>query len=174
MYEVFRNTNIIYTRPHLNFLFAIHQSGVCLPSLKKRLRPSLSCRFLEYAGNERNLIGLFRRLGTKEHWLFKENQRPGLVYTASSVLLLYSTRNEDTIIFIQKKNKYCTSCIKRLCFIDFRDFIIRTIAACVYILRSSSTAVWVCSTSWKIKDLRKWGSLSVKNVPSQIQGQILL
>ena len=24
---------------------------------KKRLRPSLSCRFLEYAGNDRNLIG---------------------------------------------------------------------------------------------------------------------
>ena len=29
----------------------IHQSGVCLQSLKKRLRPILSCRFLEYAKN---------------------------------------------------------------------------------------------------------------------------
>ena len=35
----------------------MHQSGVCLPSLKKRLRPSLSCQFLEYAENKRNLIG---------------------------------------------------------------------------------------------------------------------
>ena len=42
---------------HNNYYIIIHQSGVCLPSLKKRLRPSLSCRFLEYAGNERNLIG---------------------------------------------------------------------------------------------------------------------
>ena len=29
--------------------------------------PSLSSRFLEYAGNLRNLIGWFRRLETKEH-----------------------------------------------------------------------------------------------------------
>ena len=35
----------------------IHQSGVCLPSLKKHLRPILSCRFLEYAANERTLTG---------------------------------------------------------------------------------------------------------------------
>ena len=35
--------------------------------LKKRLGLSLSCRFLEYVGNERNLIGEFRRLETKEH-----------------------------------------------------------------------------------------------------------
>ena len=27
------------------------QSGVCLPFLKKRMGPSLSCRVLEYAGN---------------------------------------------------------------------------------------------------------------------------
>ena len=32
--------------------------------------PILSCKFLGYAGNERNLIGWFRRFGTKEHWLF--------------------------------------------------------------------------------------------------------
>ena len=30
--------------------------------------PSLSSRFLEYAGNLRNLIGWFRRSVTKEHW----------------------------------------------------------------------------------------------------------
>ena len=38
------------------FHHKIHQYGVCLPSLKKYLRPSVSCRFLEYAGNERILI----------------------------------------------------------------------------------------------------------------------
>ena len=55
----------MYKKKTLN---GIHQSRVCLPSLKKRLRPSVTCRFLEYAGNERNLIGEpFRRLRTKEH-----------------------------------------------------------------------------------------------------------
>ena len=44
-----------------------HQSKVCLPSLKERLGPSLSCRFLGYLGNQRSLIGSFRRLETKEH-----------------------------------------------------------------------------------------------------------
>ena len=38
----------------------IHQSRVCLPSLKKRMGSSLSCRFLEHARNWRNLIGWFR------------------------------------------------------------------------------------------------------------------
>ena len=47
----------------------IHLYGVCLPSLKKRLGPSLSCRFLEYGENWKNLIGWFRRLETKEQWL---------------------------------------------------------------------------------------------------------
>ena len=37
---------------------------VGLKSLRKHLGPSLSCRFLGYAGNERNLIGWFRRLET--------------------------------------------------------------------------------------------------------------
>ena len=52
-------------------------------SLKKCLRPSLSCQFLEYAGNWRNLIGCFRRLETKDHWLFTENQNPGLMIVIS-------------------------------------------------------------------------------------------
>ena len=34
---------------------------------KKRLKPSLSCQFLEDAGNWRNLISWFRRLETEEH-----------------------------------------------------------------------------------------------------------
>ena len=38
----------------------IHQSRVCLPSLKKRMGSSLSYRFLEHARNWRNLIGWFR------------------------------------------------------------------------------------------------------------------
>ena len=58
----------------------INRSGVCLPSLKKRLGPRLSGRFLEYAGNLGNLIGWFKRLKIKEHWIFTENQNPGLVY----------------------------------------------------------------------------------------------
>ena len=48
-------------------IYLIYQFVVCLPSLKKRLEPSLSCRSLEYATNWRNLIGWFRRLKTKEH-----------------------------------------------------------------------------------------------------------
>ena len=35
-------------------------SRVCLPSLKKRMGSSLSCRFLEHERNWRNLIGWFR------------------------------------------------------------------------------------------------------------------
>ena len=60
----------------------MHWSGVCVPSLKKWLEPSLSYLFLEYAGNWRNLIGLFRSLETKVKTdsLFTENQNPGLVY----------------------------------------------------------------------------------------------
>ena len=38
-----------------------------LSIFKKRLRPSSSCRFIENAGYERNLIGYFRRFGTKKH-----------------------------------------------------------------------------------------------------------
>ena len=55
------------------------QSRVCLLSLKKRLEPSLSCRFLNYAGNWRNLIGWSKRLKTKEHRL-TENQNLGLEF----------------------------------------------------------------------------------------------
>ena len=42
---------------------------------------------------------------------------------------------------------YITSWINWLCLSILRLFIIRTIAACKYILRSSSIAWWVCSTS---------------------------
>ena len=48
--------------PHHQRYSNTKQSGVCLPSFKKRMGPSLSCRFLGYAGNQRNLIGWFRRL----------------------------------------------------------------------------------------------------------------
>ena len=44
----------------------IHQSRVCLPSLKKRMGSSLSYRFLEHARNWRNLISWFRKLETKD------------------------------------------------------------------------------------------------------------
>ena len=40
-----------------------------------------------------------------------------------------------------------TSCMRMLCLRILRAFMMRTMAACKYILRSSSTAVWVCSTS---------------------------
>ena len=43
-----------------------------------------------------------------------------------------------------------TSWINWLCLSTFLLFIILTIAACRYILRSSSTAWWVCSTSWGV------------------------
>ena len=62
----------------------IHQSGGCLPSLKKLLRPSLSCRFLEYTENERNLIGQLRRLWTKEHntgFSSKTKPRVGVLFS---------------------------------------------------------------------------------------------
>ena len=51
----------------------IHQSGVCLPFLKKPLRLCLHWRILEYAGNWKILIGGTRILETKHYWLFMEN-----------------------------------------------------------------------------------------------------
>ena len=43
---------------------------LCLPSLKNRLGPSLSCRFLGYMG--RRLIGCFRGLKTQEQFSFRK------------------------------------------------------------------------------------------------------
>ena len=43
--------NDIQVSEHIFYMNNIHQSWVCLPSLKKRLGPTLTCRFLEYAGN---------------------------------------------------------------------------------------------------------------------------
>ena len=54
--------------------------------------PSLSCRFLKYTGNWRNLIGWFRRLETKKQWIFMENQNPGLVYFVGVYILVSYTR----------------------------------------------------------------------------------
>ena len=42
-----------------------------------------------------------------------------------------------------------TSCISMLCLRTRRAFMTRTMAACKNILRSSSTALWVLSTSWR-------------------------
>ena len=45
----------VYTNKKI--LKLIHQPSISVPSLKRRLGSSLSCRFLGYAGNQRNLIG---------------------------------------------------------------------------------------------------------------------
>ena len=97
-----KSNNVIRKTP-----WTIHQSGVCLPSLKKRPEPSLSCRFLEYAGNWRNLIGWFRRLETKGHWLFTENQNPRLVYYIGCwvYFLVFVNINSIVIIFSNVSNK---------------------------------------------------------------------
>ena len=70
--EKWKSTDNVVAVPFVSFkklftrLFTlpntIHQSGVCLLSLKMCLGPSLSCQFWEYAGNWRNLIGCLRRL----------------------------------------------------------------------------------------------------------------
>lgn len=49
--------------------------------------------------------------------------------------------------FTTKQSQWHTSCMSRLCFNIFRAFMIRTMAACRYIFLSSSTALWVISTS---------------------------
>ena len=101
-------------------LSIMHQSGVCLPSFKKRLGPSLSCRFLEYAGNWKNLISWFRRLITKEHWLFTNNQNPGLVYCwmfklqPNCILVIFYMK-----LFFYVVNFYLYSILCTLCCASF-------------------------------------------------------
>ena len=51
---------------------------------------------------------------------------------------------------VRHVHRALTSCISVLCFNTFLDFIILTIAACRYNLRSSSTEFMVCSTSWGV------------------------
>ena len=82
----------------IHYIIQYTKSGVCLPSLKKRLGPSLSCRFQEYTGERRNLIGWFRRLETKEHCFFMEKYgKPKIGVWCSkkfySCVLIFSYKN---------------------------------------------------------------------------------
>ncbi len=45
--------------------------------------------------------------------------------------------------------RHLTSCMRALCLKTFLAFMILTIAACKYIFLSSSTALLVCSSSWR-------------------------
>ena len=66
-FSFFLHAVCLHHRPHIQFKkVAIRSTSESLSCfLIKRLRPSLSHRFLEYAGNQRITIGWFRRLETK-------------------------------------------------------------------------------------------------------------
>ena len=57
-----------------------YQSRVSSTIFKKRLGSSLSCAKSWLQRNFKKSDWSFRGLGTRKHWLFTENQNPGLVY----------------------------------------------------------------------------------------------
>ena len=104
-------------------LIRIHQSGVCLPSLKKHLGSSLSCRFLGYVGKKLVSLGDWKLKNTD----FSQKSKPQIgvfEYIFWRKLARYLSRLLGNFLFHFKNISFTKVCLtvfdtsKCLCFIS--------------------------------------------------------